>query len=205
MKKNFLRCCFKLLPLKKKLNLKRLSFLKNNAGFSLVELVAVAAIIVLMLGIIFTNWRSGSKDLLLSRAAHKLAQDIRRAGEMAMSAKEFQGQVPPGGYGIYLTANSGSYILYADSNGNEKYDDSASGVSDGKVETINFENDVFIQAISQGNLSNLSINFKPPIPKIKIKADSSEPTEAEITLSLQSNPTKRKVVKVNTAGLIEVE
>jgi Tfp pilus assembly protein FimT len=198
MKKNFLRCCFKLLPLKKKLNLKRLSFLKNNAGFSLVELVAVAAIIVLMLGIIFTNWRSGSKDLLLSRAAHKLAQDIRRAGEMAMSAKEFQGQVPQGGYGIYLTtANSGSYILYADSNGNEKYD-----ASDGKVETIYFENDVFIKVISQ---DNLSINFKPPIPKIEIKGTSSELTEAEITLSLQSNPNKTKKVIVNTAGLIEVE
>lgn len=166
-------------------------------GFTLIELLVVLGIIIFLSSIVFINYRGAGKDLSLQRSAHKLTQDIRKAGELAMSAREFQGQVPKGGYGIHLKfpSETTSYILYADKNGNEKFD---SEMTDGLVETIFFEEGVFIQSISD---NNLSINFKPPNPKVKIKGLST----AIITLSLQSDPSKTKTVKVNLAGLVEVE
>lgn len=118
---------------------------------------------------------------------------------MAMSAKEFQGVIPSGGYGIYLKLSWGNfYKLYADTNGNEKYDG-----ADGEVETIYLEKGVILQDISP---SSLSINFKPPNPTIKIKTDSGgDSNTATITLSLESDSTKTKKVKVNAVGLTEIE
>jgi hypothetical protein len=66
------------------------------------------------------------------------------------------------------------------------------------VENISLEQGVIIQSISQ---NNLSINFKPPSPTITIDGLSL----AAITLALQQDPTKTKVVQVNSVGLIEVQ
>jgi len=169
-------------------------------GFTLIELIVVTSIIILLSVIVFPNYRGIERQFALQRSAHKLAQDIRRAGEMAMSTKEFQGKVPAG-YGIYLKQGEKDYLLYADTNppgGNEKYDG-----EDDKIETINLEKGVYIQNISP---SSLSINFKPPIPTIKIKKEGGQDsTTAVITLSLESDSTKTKIIKVNSAGLIDVE
>lgn len=169
-------------------------------GFTLVELLVVTSIIILLSAIILPNYRGIERQFALQRSAHKLAQDIRRAGEMAMSTKEFQGKVPAG-YGIYLKQGERDYLLYADTNppkGNEKYDG-----GDGKIETINLEKGVYIKNISP---SSLSINFKPPIPTVKIKTGAGQDSaSAVITLSLESDSTKTKIIKVNSAGLIDVE
>ncbi len=172
--------------------------LKRN-GFTLVEILVAISIIVFLSVTILASYPKYSQQLALSRSAHKLSQDIRRASEMAMSAKEFQGTVPQGGYGIYLKLSWGNfYKLYADTNGNEKYD-----AADGEVETIYLEKGIILQDISP---SSLSINFKPPNPTIKMKTDDGEDSStATITLSLDSDSTKIKKVKVNAVGLTEIE
>lgn len=166
-------------------------------SFTLIELLVVASIIIILSAIILINWRPGEQQLLLQRAAFKLAQDIRRASEMAMSTKEFQGKVPAG-YGVYLKQNDNYYLLYADTNpaegGNEKYDS-----GDDIIETIYFEKGVYIKNIS---LSSLSINFRPPNPIVKI---DSLTTSATIIITLESDPTKTKTIRVNNVGLIDVE
>jgi prepilin-type N-terminal cleavage/methylation domain-containing protein len=168
----------------------------KQKGFTLIEFIVASGIIIFLLGIIFANYRSFGEDFLLLRSAHKLAQDIRRAAELVMSAEEFQGSVPSG-YGIFLQQGDNKYILYADTNpagGNQQYDG-----GDGIVETIYFEQGVYIQDVSP---SPLSINFEPPNPTIRI---SGMLPLVEIKLSLQSNPSKTKKVKVNAAGLIDIE
>lgn len=166
----------------------------KQKGFTLIELLTVFGIIIFLSAIILINYRTSGEQFALQRSAHKLTHDIRRAAELAMSSKEFQGNIPQGGYGIHLRqANDDYYILYADTNGNEKYD-----AVDGKVETIYFEKGVFIKFLSK---NNLSINFKPPNPTVKI---DTSPT-VTITLSLQSDSSRIKTIKVNDAGLIEVE
>lgn len=173
--------------------------MSNRRGFTLIEIMVVTAITVFLSAMVLTNYQKSSQQLTLSRSAYKLSQDIRKAGGMAMSAKEFQGAVPGGGYGIYLKLSWGNfYKLYADTNGNEKYDG-----GDGEVETIYLEKGIVLQDISP---SSLSVNFKPPNPTIKIKTEGgSDSSFAIITLSLESDSTKTKKVKVNAVGLTEIE
>lgn len=168
-------------------------------GFTLIELLVVSSIIIFFSLIIIANYRTGEEGFRLQRAAYKLAQDIRRAEEMAMSTREFGYKTPKGGYGIYLnTSNSNSYILYADENGNERYD---SASSDFEVEKIYLEKGVFINSLSPGG--SISINFKPPQPQVKINGNLSG--TASITLALESDSAKTKTIEVNSVGLIEVK
>jgi type II secretory pathway pseudopilin PulG len=172
---------------------------KPLTGFTLVEMLIVSGIVVFLSAMVFINYNARSQELALLRSAYKLSQDVRRAGEIAMAAREFQGSIPPGGYGIYFsTALPDSYKLYADTNGNEKYD-----ATDGIIETISLEKGVVIQGVSP---ASLSVNFKPPNPSIKIKTDAgAEVVGAVITLALKSDPTKIKTVIINNGGLSEVQ
>lgn len=176
-------------------------------GFTLVEVLITIFIIALLSGIIFANYPQGNRQFLLQRTATKLAQDIRRVQQMAMSAATCSSicplslcggacgaTVPPGGYGIYFNSlSTGSYLLYADNNNDKKY---TSG-SDTNLETINFENGINIINLT----SDLSINFQPPDPIVDI-VGSINPQEADISLGLG---TIIRTVKCNKGGLIWVE
>jgi Tfp pilus assembly protein FimT len=161
----------------------------------------VIGIIAVLTLIIVPNYGAGGSQLALSRSASKLSQDIRRAEEMAMSAKECStcGGVPKG-YGIYLTQGATTYLLYADMVGNDdKYDAGQDVIIE---PNISFEKNVQINLI---NPAPLSINFKTPDPTIKISNGVSEVNETTITLGLQTDASKTKNIKVNKAGLIYVE
>lgn len=165
-------------------------------GFTLIELLTVLAIISILSSVSFAYYREGEKEFALLRSAHKLAQDIRRAQEMAMGARECCDGKIPAGYGIHLKKNDDFYLLYADTNppkGNENYD------NDEEIEKIFFEKGIYIKNLSP---SNVSINFKPPEPKVKISGDADE---LEIVISLKDRPEKEKKIKVNRAGLVFVE
>ncbi|PIZ89620.1 MAG: hypothetical protein COX89_00560 [Candidatus Nealsonbacteria bacterium CG_4_10_14_0_2_um_filter_37_10] len=151
----------------------------------------VTGIIILLSALVLPNYRTGESQLALQRSANKLAQDIRRAQEMAMSAKEFEGVVPPGGYGINFQTNLTSYILFADLNNNKVFD------SGEAIETLSLERGVKISNLSPA--SPLTISFTPPDPTVNINPSNSL---AIITLS---NNGQTKIIKVNKAGLIYVE
>lgn len=195
---------------------------ENGAGFTLVELLVSLFIIILLSGIILANYRAGGQQFALQRSANKLAQDIRRAQAMAMSAKETNlgGQVPTGqefvpkgGYGIYFDEGSpSSYVIFADCNENKKYE--GSGLACGPtgteytehVETIELEREVQINDIQKeggGSPDKIYITFIPPDPETHIVPPvGSEPSWCEIILGVNA---KTKTIKINKAGLIEVE
>jgi len=172
-------------------------------GFTLTEILVVLFIISLLSGLAFANFRQGGKQMALQRSAYKLAQDIRRVQEMAIAAKEYSGQIPPG-YGIYIPKNVNYYILYADTNppgGNQRYD------SGDEMETSTLESGIQITS-NLPSTSWVSINFQPPDPKITITIVSggiTTTTVATTTLSLISDPAIQKKVIINTVGLVEVK
>jgi prepilin-type N-terminal cleavage/methylation domain-containing protein len=177
----------------------------TKKGFTLVELMVTVSIISLLSVVVFANYRAGGKQFALERSVHKLAQDIRRAQNMTMGAVEClsgtacAGQVPPG-YGIRLSQGDTFYRLYADTNppkGNEQYDG-----GDVIFEPIYLENGVYIFSASP---ASFSINFKPPDPVVRIRGGGGDVTEARITIALQADTSKTKTIKVNKAGLIEIE
>ena len=165
-------------------------------GFTLIETVVVISMILILSGIVLLNQRASQAQFALQRSAHKLAQDIRRAKELATSTQKFNNEIPKGGYGIYieLATSDSSYKIYADLNGDEKWD-----ASDGIVEACDLEKEIFIKSVSP---SPLSINFKPPDPEVKISQDV---TSATIELAIRSDPDNTKTITINKLGLITIE
>lgn len=154
------------------------------------ELLVVAGIVALMAGLVLINYQSGQRQQALSRSIYKLAQDLRRTQEMAVSSQEFENHALPGGYGIYLTSvEPEHYLLFANTLNNQQYDP----VLDSIIEDIRLEAGVELTSLSG---SPLSIIFIPPNPIVSIDPEADF---ASITLDGQAT------VRVNKSGLIEIE
>lgn len=168
-------------------------------AFTLVESLVTMFIIIVLSLIVIPNYNSIKQQLALQHSTFKLAQDIRTAQEMAMSAKEFPACTNPNykyGYGVYFQmANPQEYILFADCNGNGSYNSGGDRMVGG--ESVKFEQGIEINALST-NL--LSVVFTPPDPTVKISGGSSL---GEIILI--NNRGQTETVKVNEAGLINIE
>ena len=171
-------------------------------GFTLVESLVVVTIILVLLAIVLVNYRVGERNLSLDESAAILGQNLRRAEEMAMSAKEFHGIIPQGGYGINLKTEDDFYIIFADCDKNHEYSlgNTCSGFPE-KVEQVALGKRSRIASLFSGSyLSAINIVFIPPNPSIMI---SGTGTEAIIKLSLKEDVGAIRTVRVNKAGLIE--
>ena len=203
-------------------------FFKNNfnlfcsrfrlqKGLMLAEVLIVIAISLLLTLVVVANNKEGQKKVILQRAAHKLAQDIRAVQEMAVSGRECPecGGKRPTGYGIELRTAPGNntiYKLYADTA--EPYE-FYSEEDDITIEVIHIEKDVVIKDMiisfvgipSATNPNRVCLNFKPPDPLIAIKSTSSQTSRdiAQITLGFNSGYSGTKRITINTAGLIEID
>jgi type II secretory pathway pseudopilin PulG len=204
--------------------IKKLSFnnesqskMKSCAGFTLAEALIVIAILVALFPMVITNYNAGEKQFSLYRSAHGLAQELRNTQEMAMAGKrtpvQFGQNFPAGGYGLYFETYKNSYILFADCDGDNKYDESGSPVTTNcseatpddpypeKIKEIFLEPGVIISSIIPSDDNNLSILFFPPTPVIKINPLPSN-NQAIITLELAG---RTKTITINSVGLIDVD
>jgi type II secretory pathway pseudopilin PulG len=180
---------------------------KKESGLTLTEILVTIAIIIILSGLVIANSGAGQGQLALSRSANKLAQDIRRAQEMAMSATicEPCGNVVPPYYGIEFDKNNNdSYFIFADLNGSFKYESLPS--PDKKIETITLEKGITIGELlttaPSNNPDRVWIGFLSPDPLTSIKGPGDWRSTAEITL--EGGGQNKKVI-VNQAGLIYVE
>jgi len=165
-------------------------------GFTLIEVMTSIFIIVILTTVVLLNYRQNNLHYALSRSANKLAQDIRRAQQMAMSMKECCEDIVPKGYGIYLQAGNTYYYLYADISGSS---DKVYDGGDVIIDTVPLESGVSIQSVNPA--SPLSINFNPPDPTTTINGDSTI-TDCTITLSVSS---QTKNIYVNKFGMVEIQ
>ncbi len=191
--------------------------MKSVRGFTLLEITVVISIMILLGTIFIANYRGGEKQFALKRSTNKLAQDLRRVEEMAMSSQRtpdsFEpGAFPKGGYGIYFQKNSNSYILFADCDGNGVY--SGAGTSPTcasstasfsfwkgeKLEEITLEQGIYIKDLVPSSLNYLSITFFPPDPTITIN-----PQASSATIYLTFGGVSQKTITINKVGLIEIE
>ncbi|MDP3093713.1 MAG: type II secretion system protein [bacterium] len=171
-------------------------------GFTLIELLVVMTIILVLFFLVLVNYRLGEKSFSLEESAAKLGQDFRRMEEMAMSAKEFHGKIPRGGYGVYLRAGDSLYTLFADCDQNYQYTAAGTPCEGGyseKVEEVSLGERLEISSLSSGSV--LNVVFTPPIPLVTISGGANEATA---TVAIKQVSGKHKTIRVNKAGLIEI-
>jgi prepilin-type N-terminal cleavage/methylation domain-containing protein len=176
---------------------------KSSRGTTFIELLIVMVIVAIFSGFLLLNWRAGQKQYILQMAAIKLTQDVRRVEQFSASTKEFNGQVPLGGYGLYFAAATNHYVLFADIKNPGVYNPPCSPkcpVEDGLVEDIQLESGVQISQILPS--SPLTITFLPPDPTVKI---STGYNSVQIVLALTTDPTKIQTVTINKLGLVYIE
>lgn len=191
--------------------------MQNNKGFTLLEITVVIAIITLLSAIFLANYRGGEKQFALQRSSHKLAQDIRTVEEMALSSREFKESggglaFPRGGYGLYFTANSSSYILFVDCDNEKDYDTwgsagncnsarvgAGNSINNEKIGEFSLESGIKISDIL---CPSLTIIFLPPNPDVTIKCGESVANAADIILSSGSQTVQ---VSINSIGQIDIQ
>jgi prepilin-type N-terminal cleavage/methylation domain-containing protein len=188
----------------------------REKGFTIIELLVVMGIITIMTVVLVPNFRLGQQQLALDRSANKLAQEIRRVQEMAISSKEIgQGIVPLGeefyplgGFGIYFDQSPLQITLFADCDDNQRF---SSGNICGSppdkfrenIEDLGLELGIQIENLFPS--SSFSVTFKAPDPLVCIDGDCSDPSSAVITISLIADSSKTRIIRVNSVGLITVE
>ena len=172
-----------------------------NKAFTLIESLVTISIIAVLSIIVLPNYNSIRQQLALQRSAFKLSQDIRAVQEMAMSTKEFGGEIPDGGYGISLSTGT-SYTTFVDDDSDGKYDNPSERVGD----DVFLEKGVEINNISPTALQ--TIIFLPPDPKISfmnLGGSDMGVNKIIITIVISSDLSKNIDIIINRAGLIYIE
>ena len=89
----------------------------GSRGFTLVELLVAISIFALITTLVIIDFRTGRFNDELRIDAEKLATDVRKVQTLALTGfvpAAGGGNTPEGGYGIRLTEDTGTYILFAD-------------------------------------------------------------------------------------------
>ena len=184
--------------------------MKNQKGFTLMELIIVMVIIVLLSSILMISGGQQREKLALNRSARQLAQDLREVEEMAMAAKMWDcpGEDPSNIFGIYIKKKENQYTLFVDCG---PRDLGFSVAQDVVIRTV---------FLDQGVGINDFLDFPPPPPQVNIVFEPSDPKvylngsdapglEVGIELCLVSACTLpdivSKIVQINTVGMIEIE
>lgn len=175
-----------------------------RAGFTLIEILVVAAIAGFMATTIIINFSKTRLDL--NETANALVSDMRNAQSQAASSVKYGGAIRCG-YGIHYV-NAASYTVYAGPNaasvvcgaqnrnfGAEDTDISTKNFLDTRVEFKNSFNDIF---------------FEPPDPKTYINNDAALnriPPSETITIGKKNGscPSNCKTITIYTSGKIDVQ
>lgn len=181
--------------------------LKNNAGFTLFELLVVIFIIGILTTTMIISWRRGARGTTLNRAAQTIVQNIRKAQNMAIASTEFQGEVPLGGYGLrFRRVDLTFYILFADKDNDKAYDEGE------KIEELNLEKGIEIDTLFSGQDTPrerpvIHIVFTPPDPFTTITPPTGVANVAIIRIRNKGGtcPQDCRDIKLTDTGQVSVE
>ena len=155
---------------------------KNNGGFSLIELMVVMAIFVVISGITLFNYNKSSNSLVLTNLAYQAGIAIRQAQVYGISVKGVKVNGVTNynsGYGVWFSPSTNQFTIFADVDGDGMYK------LDNKEETfilpslIKMKNICFASEVSgvvtkkctrTGDFSDASITFKRPNPDATFRA-----------------------------------
>lgn len=179
----------------------------KKKAFSLVELMVSLSIISILTVLFLANYRSANRRTDLTMTAQVLVTDIRYAQSNALGLVQYEGLMPEGGWGVYfssLNSDNNQYIIFADDNDNELYDQGEANVASGG-RVVKLPNNIIIDQLRLGGMprSNANITFLPPDPKTRLRSGEHTSHELEIVLKETLDNTTT-TVRVNFLGLVEV-
>jgi hypothetical protein len=200
-----------------------------SKGITLIEIIIVIFLIVLFSTILISDFPKIQMQFALSRATHKLAQDLRRVQDLGLSGVQIKDSlgnpITVKGYGVYVNPvqDGQKYVIYADvtdSNGvvdhkfigqynNNFCSDKTNPTADCVIEIIDISQEnpnLYIknQIISVSTYYT-SINFSPPNPIINIDNINMDASEIGIVFGLTGDISAVRTVWVTTSGLINVQ
>jgi len=182
----------------------------KKTSFTLIETLITISVIALLAGagiVIFSRYRARTN---LTFALQQLADDLKKTRSMGIMTIDNAGNIPEGGYGIFLSLSNGcpprdsdSYILFADNDGDRKYDDPVE-----MIEKIKVPYGVEIKELKKGDgtpLQCLQVIFVPPEPTIIVKGKTTTISVGEVVFRVKGLPCPEycKSLKVYDSGKIE--
>ena len=194
----------------------------HQAGFSIVELVVVIAVMVIITTVVLTNHSKFGSNVLLTNLAYDISLSIRQAQSFGTAVRE-AGTGFNTGYGVHFD-NDTSYILFADTNRNRVYD----SISDEIVENFAIRRrnriDRFCGVISWSplveecspSIGHLDVVFDRPsagsISDAFISSDlntlvdaNPDYISARIFVQDPRNPSSERKIRVESTGQISVQ
>ncbi|MDD2680585.1 MAG: prepilin-type N-terminal cleavage/methylation domain-containing protein [Patescibacteria group bacterium] len=179
-----------------------------NLGFSLIELIVSISIITLLTTIFLANYHTINRRTDLTMTAQVLVTDIRTAQSNALGLIQYDGEIPAGGWGVFLSRyddENDKYIIFADVDGTQDYSGDESATQFG-AKTVNLPPKITIDSLRTQNnqeVEKVNIIFLPPDPLTYIITEFGTTTAINIRLKESLNNTT-KTVRINFLGLVEV-
>jgi len=170
---------------------------RRQGGFTLIELLIVIFIIALVSAILVINMRKGERQYQVQLEAQVIAQNIRRAQDMALSSFRYRNEIPYS-YGVFFEKQSpSSYRIFADKNDNKRYD-----TPDSSVELVNIDQGVEIESISSEPRMHITFSLPDGFTSIIPSAGS-----ATITIKKTGGncPEDCKDIVIERTGRVSVQ
>jgi type II secretory pathway pseudopilin PulG len=181
----------------------------GNGGFTIFETMVVVGIMVAVSSLILANYPGFNERLGVSRVSEEIASAVRQTQAYGLGVKESgtgSGIFP--GYGLYFqSASPGSYIFFADRNGNLQYD-----TGEEKISEINIAGGVQIAdlcanqkqaTVGPCSLSNLTALYLRPQPQVTLKSGGLSYADIEIKIRGLRGTTKTIILWLS--GQVSIE
>ena len=198
----------------------------NSRGFSLIELLTVAAIVTIISGILLADHNGFNNSILLGNLTYDIALSVRTAQIYGVSTRGTAPASPSftSAYGIFFDApanNESFYVLFADNDGTQTYTPlSVPPGLDTEVQRMTLQSGYRIKGICfmvSGDYETpclkrndtATILFKRPDPSALIYKNSEVPPIFSrlggVRITLESPKGKTKSVEITESGQISVK
>ncbi len=181
-----------------------------SAGFTLIEMLVVVAIIVIVTSLALAKNSQFNNTILLSDTAYDISFSIRQAQVYGLSVREFTGSGISStfsvGYGVYFSANTPSqYTLFVDIDRDHLYQNPPDAIEQSIILRNNYKIATLCGSRSGTetcDLSSLAVAFERPNPDTFMSSGGVAYDSVRLVLQARGGDTRS--INIFTTGQISV-